>query len=70
MFNLAKRNESFDKYILPINITNWSEQEVKEPLGRFKVTEMQLIQGFELLVSEFKELVTDFQRLFTIPKKN
>lgn len=30
---------------------------------------MQLIQGFELLVSEFKEVVTDFERLFTIPKK-
>lgn len=29
---------------------------------------MQLIQGFELLVSEFK-VVTDFERLFTIPKK-
>lgn len=30
---------------------------------------MQLIQGFELLVSEFKKVVTDFERLFTIPKK-
>ena len=38
-------------------------------MGRFKVTEMQLIQGFELLVLEFKEVVTDFERLFTIPKK-